>query len=139
MKTYKSGTQVQYGIYISPKALDFRFVGADNETLEGKSGAQYYRLPTLIAILSAPALGGLFVMTFPVIVVIMVALAIVKAITSAVSSLVQERAHLVNMQWQPSAAYLNKKRRAGKSESAQKNSAELQKLEKEVADRKQEE
>jgi len=139
MKAYKSGTQVDYGIYISPKALDFRFVGADSETLEGKDGAQYFRLPTLLAIIAAPALGGLFVMTFPLIVVLMVVAALVKAISSLFTSLVHERAHLINMHWQPSAAYLNKKRRPGKTEDAGKDSGELKQLEKEVADRKREE
>ena len=138
MKTFNTGDKVKYGLYIAPQAFDMRFVGADTETLEGKRGAQYYRLPGLLVIAAAPVLGGLFAMSFPIIVIAMVIGALIKAITSGVTNAVRERSHLVNMQWQPTAAYLNKRDRDSKDKDT-KTSSELSDLNREVQNRRKEE
>ena len=115
MKTYQNGSQVEYGIYVSPKSIDCRFVGADSETLDGKPNATYYRLPTLLAVAAAPVLGGLFVMTFPIIVVMMFLSAVIRIGVEEVSAWMSKGAYVVDMQWQPTGAFLNKKR-DGKNE-----------------------
>ena len=117
MKTYQAGKQVEYGIYISPKSIDCRFVGADNETLEGKPNATYYRLPTIVAIAAAPILGGIFVMTFPLLIIMMFAYAVCKPLIDAGKYLAKESEFLGSFQWQPTAAYLNKKPQDGENKT----------------------
>ena len=108
MKTYQSGQTAEYGIYVAPKALDFRFVGADGERLEGKGSINYYRLPALLMIALSPVIGGVFVMAFPLIVVGFVIGLTVKVAASKVKAMAHEYAHLSTMRWEPTAAYLNK-------------------------------
>ncbi len=87
MNSYQSGKPVEYGLYVSPKNLDFRFVHGDNENLEGIKGAHYFKLPTPLAIVLAPILGGIFVMTFPLIIVGSVFFALLKSFYSKLTSL----------------------------------------------------
>lgn len=108
MKTYKSGENARYGIYIAPRALDFRFVGADGERLEGKDGASYLHLPALLVILASPVLGGVFVLGFPVLVVGFVAVMIAKLAGEQTRALYEQHLHLSINRWEPTTAYLNK-------------------------------
>ena len=117
MKIYLSGNQVQYGIYVAPKALDVRFVGADGEMLDGKAGANYYRIPTLLIIAAAPVIGGIFALAFPVMVILMATAAIARVAYNVIHSSAQKRAHLIQMRWDPAAAYFKK----GKTESRDMN------------------
>jgi hypothetical protein len=103
MKTSKNGDQVTFGVYASMKPVDIRFVGADGETLEGKAGALYRRIPTLAMVALAPVFGGVFVMAFPALVVM---LAIVGLARFAGRQLVGDTAHLAVMRWEPTTAYL---------------------------------
>ena len=133
MKTFKTGEKVGYGLYISAKALDIRFVGSDGETLEGKRGVEYTRLSGLLVVAAAPVIGGVFAMAFPFIVIGMVFAALFKGVYSLVAGTVKEHAHLATMQWQPTAAYLKKNERDAKEN---KDGSELGELNKEVQDRK---
>ena len=81
-------------------------------------------------------LGAMFVMAFPVIVIAMVFGAIVKGVTSAVTSAFQERANLMSMEWQPTAAYLSGKKNGASNEAKDED---LKKLDDEVQARKQKE
>ncbi|OFZ17779.1 MAG: hypothetical protein A2X94_04220 [Bdellovibrionales bacterium GWB1_55_8] len=140
MKDYKAGEKVGYGLYVSPKALDVRFVGSDDETLAGKRGSAYYRLPALLMIAAAPVLGGIFVMAFPLMVLLMVAGAILRLVYNTVSSAVEARTHLLQMNWQPSAAYLNKDKSERKEgENTTEKTNELKDLNQEVQKRRNEE
>lgn len=118
MKKYNSGDSALYGIYIAPAALDFRFVGADGERLEGKDKTQYYRLPAPLVVAASPALGGIFVLGFPLLVVGFVAFMIGKLAVAQARSFYAENAHLSTMRWEPTTAYLNKVDRKTKSKQA---------------------
>lgn len=105
MKRYSAHQPAPYGLYISPRRLDVRFVGADDETLDGREGAVYRRVPSWLAVLLAPALGGVFVLAFPIIVVA----AIVGALGGALFKNVGHRhGYVARSGWQPAASYFDK-------------------------------
>lgn len=108
MKTYKTMQAARYGLYTSTKPLDVRFVGADGEALDGLPGATYRRVPTLLALAAAPVLGGVFVMAFPVLVLLGACVALVRIAATAVGETVQEHAFLASPRWQPVMSYLSK-------------------------------
>ena len=132
MKTYQSGQKVKYGIYVAPKAWDARFVGADDETLDGKDNAEYIHLPSALLLLATPIMGGVFVLAFPLIVIGWCFGAIGLVIARGVKSLVESQAYVVQMRWEPSAAYLNKTKREKSDKTTEEDSNELKDLKDEV-------
>lgn len=104
MKTYQAGQNVPYGVYTSLRPLNLHYM-ADNETLPGSG--DYTRLPTWLMVLASPAIGGAFVMAFPFICLVAVAAALGKFTANTVQSMATRNAHLVQMNWEPSAAYLD--------------------------------
>ena len=69
-QTFRTDARAPYGVYLSTRPLDVRFVGADGETLEGRPGVGYRRLPTALVVAAGPLFGALFVVAFPVLVAI---------------------------------------------------------------------
>lgn len=68
MKHYESGQPAPWGIYVCGRALDVRAVDADGELLEGKRGARYLRVPTVLTMFAALAIGGVYAVTFPLVI-----------------------------------------------------------------------
>ncbi len=114
MKTYKTNESVSYGLYLSIRSMDVRFVGAEGETLEGKPGADYIKVPVLLALLFSPILGGVFVLGFPLIVVGVLIYAACHLAAEQVRSTISNHAHLALWKWEPTAAYLNKTKKTDK-------------------------
>jgi len=112
-KNFRTGQRVSYGMYVSARPLDVRFVGADGEKLEGREGAEYRHIPNALAMLAAPVLGGLFVISFPITIFVAAA----RALTQATGEKVDEAATLARSSYQPQAAYF--KGEAGEDEQAQ--------------------
>ncbi len=65
MATYTGSTQVKSGYYMNRRSFQLVNVEKDGTVLAGKTGAKFVRIPTLVAMLAAPALGGLFVVALP--------------------------------------------------------------------------
>lgn len=105
-KTYRAGEQVSYGVYVSTKPVNMHYMSADEE-LPGTDETTYRRLPTLLVAAASPAIGGIFVMTFPLIILAGVAVALGKFTKQTVQRMATNKAHLVQMNWQPTAAYLD--------------------------------
>lgn len=63
---------VESGLYISFRKPDLVYVPTDNSPIEGVDGGNYHRLNTFLTILIAPILGGLFVIGFPLVVIVAV-------------------------------------------------------------------
>jgi len=103
---YRSGQNVSYGMYVSTRPLDVRFVGVDGEKLEGRDDAEYRHIPNAMAMLAAPVLGGLFVISFPITIFLAAARAMTQAAGQKVNELSEENAHLARHAWQPQAAFL---------------------------------
>lgn len=114
MKRFQVGHAAPYGLYVSRRPLAVHFVGADGEALEGKPGASFVRLPTWMIAVLAPALGGAFVMLFP--------LLVIAAVFAAVATLVSRKfasshAYVTRVGWEPSAAYFKKDHTKGEAET----------------------
>jgi hypothetical protein len=78
METVHSGDKVKAGVYVAVRALDVQHVGAEGETLQGKAGATYRRVPTTLLLLGGPVLGGLFVLLFPAVVAVAILIALAQ-------------------------------------------------------------
>jgi len=134
MKTFKTGDQVGHGMYLSIKAFDACYVGSDQESLAGKKDANYVRIPSLLMVVLAPVMGGLFALFFPVIVLAMMIGAASKLVANGVSAFIRSQAHVAEMEWQPGAAYLKKTK--GKGKNIGDKGQDLKDLNKEVNQRR---
>ena len=113
MLTYKSGSPARYGVYVAPRHFDLRVVGADNEPIEGKPGARYLRIPTLLLVALCPLIGGAFVLFFPFVIIGAVAVVLLQEARKLIGGVAEDGAHLAQVRWQPGAAYLNGDKEAG--------------------------
>lgn len=111
MKRYETGEAAPYGIYIARNMVDVRFVGADGEALDGREGGRYMRLPTWAVIVVGPALGVIFVMAFPLLVIATIfgtlGVGLVRKLGGA------RHAYVARSGWQPAAAYFKQDAEAG--------------------------
>ncbi len=64
-KTFESGSRVSSGYYVNARSFEIVNVEKDGSVLAGKAGGKFVRIPTLVAMAAAPALGGLFVVALP--------------------------------------------------------------------------
>jgi len=62
----------------------------------------------IISVLTAPILGGLFALAFPVIVIVMILLAAMRLVYSGVKTWATANAHLASFSWRPGMANLFK-------------------------------
>ena len=119
MKKLTTGEAAQYGLYVSTRPLDIRFVGADGESLEGLPEANYVRLPTLAVVAAAPVLGGAFVLAFPLLVILASVVCVARLVAKAVHKTAGDHAYLAQSRWEPVTSYLNR----GKDEDGEADKA----------------
>lgn len=105
---FQSTQPAPYGLYISTRPLDVRFVGADGESLDGLPGAAYSRVPTLLAVLLAPVLGGAFVIAFPILVIVAAVVGLLRVTFGGLRKAAGDNAWLASSRWEPSTSYLSK-------------------------------
>jgi len=137
MKKYQAGDNVSYGVYSSFWPPEMHFVGADGEALEGKSGVTYRRVPLPLVIMAGPAIGGLFVMAFPLVIFAAIAYSIFRLVAQKVKAGANERAFLARANWQPQASYLKKPTEPTEDEVAIES--ELLDLDERINERRREE
>ena len=65
MTTYAGGSLVKSGYYIDAKSFAFANVEKDGGALPGAPETRWLRVPVLVVMAAAPALGGLFVVALP--------------------------------------------------------------------------
>jgi hypothetical protein len=82
-KTYAGQTQVRSGYYVNAHSFELVNIDRDGGTLPGVPETRYVRIPTLLAMAAAPALGGLFVVAFPLIGLGVIGQAVFRAITGS--------------------------------------------------------
>ena len=136
MKTVNSGNPVSRGVYLSLKPPDISFVGNDGEVLEGPPGARYARIPTILALLASPALGGLFVVLFPVLVFAAVITLLGKVVAQSLGKTLRQQAPLLRMQGTPAVSYLKRDEEEGETEEV---TDDLIELEEEIREAREEE
>jgi hypothetical protein len=137
--TYESGTAVLSGYYLNASRWSIAPVGHDGERLPS-GGGRWMRIPTAAALAAVPVLGAAFLMFLPLIGFLVTLHAIASLIVRAVHGSATELAATVSPGFVPGEAYFTGKpgeeKKDGKAPGAAP-SAELGKLEKEIAERKQ--
>lgn len=136
MKTYRSNETVNPGVYLSTWPVDVRHVSAEGETLAGVPGAEYRRVPGALLLALSPVLGGVFVMAFPVMVMVGVVVGLTTLVIRAVRSAAEENAWLARVGWAPAAAYLN---RHGTAATETRPDEKMAELARETAEKKADE
>ncbi len=132
MARYENHARAPYGLYVSTRPVDARFVGAEGERLDGIEGATYRRIPTPLAVLLAPVFGGLFVMAFPVVIFAAIFTAIARMVGAGAREAATSTARVATARYATAAAFVD-----GKGEDRPEGTEEeLADLEAEVADRR---
>ncbi len=138
MTRHTGGSKVESGYYWSPRRWGVEVVPPEGGRLPGDATARYLRLPFLLVLAVVPLAGLVFLMFLPFIGFYLFANALVKKLTGGVKRGATELASTVSPGWTPGEAHLTGK--PGEKERADeaKATAELERLEKEIAARKEE-
>jgi hypothetical protein len=132
MARFAGGTQVQGGYYWNPRGWEVEVVGNEGGTLSGSADQKFLKVPFLLLFAILPMMGLMFMMFLPAIGFVLFAYAIAKKLTGGVKESAKELASTVSPGWQPGEAHFTGK----PGEEGQRNTPELEKLAKEIADKK---
>ncbi len=133
MTTYNGNSKVKSGYYFSTSTLGIEVVGEDGGTLPGPATRRYVGVPFPVLFVIVPVVGLAFLMFLPFIGFALLGSAVVQRVTGHVSRGADALAATVAPPHATGAAYL------GGHEGEEKNeevSPEIEKLEREVADRR---
>ena len=136
MAKYTGGMQVEGGYYWNTRGWEVEVVPSEGARLKGAAAAKYVKVPFPALFVIVPILGALFLMFLPFIGFGLFAYAIAKRLTGSVAKGATELASTVQPgSFAAGSAYFTGKEGEAKGAEAPK-SAELAKLEKEIAARK---
>jgi hypothetical protein len=133
MTTYSGNSKVKSGYYFSTNSFGVEVISEDGGTLPGPATARYISVPFPMLFVIVPVVGLAFLMFLPFIGFGLLGSAIVRRATGHVSKGADALAATVAPPHATGAAYL------GGHEGEKKNeevSPEVEKLEKEVADKR---
>ena len=138
MAKYTGGMQVSGGYYWNPKNWEVEVVPSEGGRLKGAAEARYVKVPFPLLFVIVPLLGALFLMFLPFIGFALFAYAIAKKLAGGVTQGATELASTVQPgQFAAGSAYFTGKPGEEKEHAAgAPKSAELEKLEREIAERK---
>jgi len=138
MAKHTGGMQVGGGYYWNPSNWEVEVVSSEGGKLRGSTGQKYVKVPFLARFLSGPILGATFLMFLPFIGFGLFAYAAAKKVTGGVKQGATELAATVQPgQFAAGAAYFTGKEGEETKQGAPAKSPELEKLEKEIAARKE--
>ena len=133
MTTFNGNQAVQGGYYFSMKSFGVEVVGDEGGTLPGDASARYVRVPFPALFLIVPVVGLAFLIFLPAIGLYLVAKAIVMKVTGHVAEGASGLAATIAPDQATGAAYMTGKK---EGQAAEKN-GELEKLEKEIEQKRQ--
>ena len=137
MAKYTGGMKVGGGYYWNVKSWEVEVVPSEGGRLKAMDGAKYVKVPFLALFVIVPLLGALFLMFLPLIGFGLFAYAIAKKITGGVKQGASELASTIQPgSFAPGEAYFTGKPDEEKKEGEAPKTAELEKLEREIAERK---
>lgn len=138
MARYTSGMQVAGGYYWSPRSWSVEVVPQEGAKLPGAANVPYVRIPFLALFVIVPLMGAGFLMSLPVIGFAVFANAIFKKVTRSVKAGAKDLAATVAPGgFATGEAHLTGKTGTTEIEKGEaKATAELERLEKEIAERK---
>jgi hypothetical protein len=137
MAKYTNGMQVGGGYYFDAKSWKVEVIPTEGGKLPGPGDASYVKVPFPVLFVIVPLLGALFLMFMPMIGFALFAYAIAKKVAGGATQHATELASTVQPgSFAAGSAYFTGK--AGEKDGAAEapKSAELEKLEREIADRK---
>jgi hypothetical protein len=106
-RTYLAGEQVPWGVYVGLNRPVVRHVSGSGEVLTARPGIRFVRVPTWLLLLASPALGGLYVVLFPLILAFAMVSVLVHLVVAAIGHALEKHGHLAQARWQPAASYLD--------------------------------
>jgi len=106
MATYAGGTAVKRGYYIDARKFELVSIQQDGGMLPRGAETRWLRVPTLLVIAMAPALGALFVVTLPFVGFGVVVYEIAKRLAPGAKVSAREIAATVAPAWVPGEAHL---------------------------------
>jgi hypothetical protein len=112
MATYKGGTKVNHGFYWSTQAWDMAMAPAEGFVLPGTPERSYFRIPTVLFLLMAPAMGALYVFFLPLVGFALLARHVARSLKTLAMDAFMGVAVAVSPQWAPGEAYLAGRRKA---------------------------
>jgi hypothetical protein len=138
MAKYTGGMQVQGGYYWNPRSWEVEVVPSEGGRLKAAHDAKYVKVPFPLLFVIVPLLGALFLMFLPLIGFALFAYAIAKKVTGGVKKSATELAATVQPgSFAPGEAYFTGKPGEEKEKQGEApKTAEMEKLEKEIEERK---
>lgn len=133
MAKFTGGSKVSGGYYWNPRAWEVEVVGNEGGTLPGTPDQKFLRLPFLALFAVLPMMGVIFMIALPLIGFGLFAYALARKLTGGVKRSASELAETVTPGWQPGTAHFTGK---PGEEGAPRSSEELEKLTKEIADKR---
>jgi hypothetical protein len=138
MARYTGGAKVEGGYYWSPRQWEVEVVPTEGGRLKGAADAKYVKVPFPLLFVIVPLLGAAFLMFLPLVGFALFAYAIAKKVTGGVKKTAAELASTVT----PGGFAAGEAHFGGKpgeekhGERETKQPAEIEKLAKEIEDRK---
>jgi hypothetical protein len=109
MASFPGGTAVKRGYYIDGREFEFATVERDGDALPGGPDRRWLHLPVIAVVAVAPALGGLFVISLPLISFGLAAYAIAKKVAKVVGAGAREIGATLSPELRPGEAHLTGK------------------------------
>ena len=136
MARFVGGMKVGGGYYWNPRTWELHAVTAEGGVLPGSERAKFLRIPFPLLFVVVPILGALFLVFLPVIGFALLGNALVKRAVGGVKAGAEDLAANVTPGWAPGAAHLAGKPGEEKKEGEAKAAPELEKLEKEIEEKR---
>ncbi|WP_242392742.1 hypothetical protein [Anaeromyxobacter oryzisoli] len=134
MAKYTGGSTVKGGYYWNPRSWKVEVIPSEGGRLPAE-GAKYVRVPFPALFVMVPLLGALFLVFLPFIGFALFAHALVKKVTGGVKEGATDLAATMSPGWRPGEAHLAGK--PGEEKAGEgKPSAAVEKLEKEIAEKR---
>ncbi len=137
MARYTGGMQVRGGYYWNARSWEVEVVASEGGRLKGAAGAKYVKVPFPALFVVVPLLGALFLIFLPFIGFALFVYAIARKVTGGVKQSATELASTLQPgQFTAGEAYFAGKRGGEEKKGEAPESAEMKKLESEIAERK---
>jgi hypothetical protein len=135
MNRYKGTEKSPNGVYLNLSSGEFVQVNDAARVLPGDSEAKYIKVPSILAIVTGPFAGLLFILFLPFVGIIGFFGFLGYKLWRGTVTLERKTVRLVSFSWQPGKAYFSPRRRTPDTKPA-KDKEELDELEEEIAKRK---
>ena len=134
---YVGGQSVPAGFYWNTKEWELETISGKGGKLPGNADAAYVKVPAAAMLTLAPMMGAMYVMFLPFIGFALLAEHVGRAVVGAARKGAEDVAGALVPEVRPGEAYLTGKKDGKKAEAAAKADGEVEKLEKEIADKRE--